>query len=68
MGKDMNRLLRLLADTEAMAPGDKLSKLVEEDDDSELSEEMLDLVSAATGSDYEKFKRFLAVENDAADN
>ncbi len=67
MGKKIEKLLQLLADTEGITPEDKLSEMVAEEKETELTEEMLDYVSAATGSDYERFKKFLAVEKDAAD-
>lgn len=67
MKKDMEKLLKLLADTESITPEDKLSELIQQEEEEELTAEMLDYVSAASGSDYERFKKFLAVEKHASE-
>ena len=55
----MEKLLKLLSDTELISPNDELSKLIAFELNDELSEDMLEFVSAATGSDYDKFRRYL---------
>ena len=59
MKKDMNSMLRFLASTEAISPKDELSKLIDDEAEDELTEEMLDRISAAASSDYERWKKFL---------
>ena len=59
----MERLLQLLANTESISPNDELSKLIASELNDELSEDMLEFVSAASGSDYNKFQRYLENTN-----
>ena len=55
----MDKLLKLLSDTELISPNDELSKLIASELNDELSEDMLEFVSAASDSDYDKFQRYL---------
>lgn len=51
----MEKMLKLLADTEAFTQNDELSKLILAETGNELSAEQLDMVSAASGTDYARF-------------
>jgi len=51
----MDRLLKKLLDIQNINPQDKLSHMLSVYDHDELLEHDLDLVSAATKPDYEKF-------------
>lgn len=55
----MDKLLKLLSKTEEISPNDELSKLISAETDNELSEDMLDMVSAASGADYARFLKLL---------
>ena len=59
----MEKLLKLLSETESISPNDELSKLIASELNDELSEDMLEFVSAASGSDYDKFQRYLENSN-----
>ena len=59
MKEDMEKLLNLIADTEMFGHDDELSRLIQIETDNELSEEDLELVSAARKGRYENFKQFL---------
>ncbi len=48
-------ILKLIFDTQSIAPHDDLSKIIDSTIDSELTEDDLDFVAAA-GPDYERFK------------
>ena len=48
---------------EFMSYDDELSKLIASELNDELSEDMLEFVSAASGSDYDKFRRYLENSN-----
>ena len=54
----MDRLLKILAETESISPNDELTSLIEAESDEELSEEMLDFVYAASNVNYERFRKF----------
>ncbi len=58
-----NRLLLLMADMHSIKGNDKLANMIEEENN-ELSESELELVSAAGKSDYEKFKTLLELNSD----
>ena len=59
LSMDIEKVLELAAKTQEFAPDDELTKLVEEADD-ELSEDDLDLVSAASAApDYGKFLNYM---------
>lgn len=58
-----NRLLLLMADMHSIKGNDKLANMIE-DENNELSESELELVSAAGKSDYEKFKTLLELNSD----
>ena len=60
---EMEKLLKLLSNTESISPNDELSKLIASELNEELSEDMLEFVSAASGSDYDKFQRYLENTN-----
>ena len=53
----------MLSETESISPNDELSKLIASELNDELSEDMLEFVSAASGSDYDKFQRYLENSN-----
>lgn len=55
-------LLGMLSDTEEIEHNDKLSRLISSEAESELTEFDLDMVSAASKPDYEKFKNILKDE------
>lgn len=55
----MEKLLKFLSNTESISPNDELSKLIASELNGELSEDMLEFVSAAFGSDYDRFQRYL---------
>ena len=59
MKRDINDFLELISDTEIIKPDDRLSTFLNSEQDNELSESELDMVSAAAKPDYEKFKLFL---------
>lgn len=59
MKKNIENLLYKVADMEFMSHDDELSKLIASELSDELSEDMLEFVSAASGSDYDKFQRYL---------
>ena len=59
----MDKLLQLLSNTESISPNDELSKLIASELNDELTEDMLEFVSAASGSDYDKFQRYLENTN-----
>lgn len=59
----MDKLLKLLSNTESISPNDELSKLIASELNDELSEDMLEFVSAASSSDYDKFQRYLENTN-----
>ncbi len=59
MKQDINKILALISDSESFNHDDNLSQLINEDSEDELSEDELDLVSAAAKPDYEKFKKYL---------
>lgn len=58
-----NRLLLLMADMHSIKGNDKLANMIEEENN-ELSESELELVSAAGKSDYEKFQTLLELNSD----
>ena len=63
MKKNIENLLYKIADMEFMSHDDELSKLIASELSDELSEDMLEFVSAASGSDYDKFQRYLENTN-----
>lgn len=61
MGKDIEFLLKMAADSEELSKDDRLSKLIEEnaaEDSDELSELELDNVRAAVKPDLGKFYKY----------
>ena len=63
MKKNIENLLYKVADMEFMSHDDELSKLIASELNDELSEDMLEFVSAASGPDYDKFQRYLENSN-----
>ena len=63
MKENIEKLLYKVADMEFMSHDDELSKLITSELNDELSEDMLEFVSAASGSDYDKFQRYLEKSN-----
>ncbi len=59
MKNNMEEMLKYFADMELLSPNDELSKLVESETEDELSEDMLDFVSAASHSEFDRFRRYL---------
>lgn len=62
MIENIEVLLDMLFDTEEIEHNDKLSRLISSEVESELTEFDLDMVSAASKPDYEKFKNILKNE------
>lgn len=55
MYKDIEEKLKIASDSQSIVPFDKLTELIEQYDDGDLSEFELELISAAGSKDYDKF-------------
>jgi len=59
MKRNIENWIYAISDSESIIHDDELSELIAQETEDELSEEMLEYVSAAGVPDYEKFQRFL---------
>lgn len=55
MFKDIEEKLKTASDSQSIRPNDKLTEMIEQYEDDEISELELDLVSAAGNKAYSKF-------------
>lgn len=55
MFKDIEQKLKIASDSQSIRPIDKLTEIIEQYEDDEISELELDLVSAAGNKEYSKF-------------
>ena len=55
MFKDIEKKLKIASDSQSIRPIDKLTEIIEQYEDNEISELELDMISAAGNKEYNKF-------------